>query len=125
MPRFSESTKPASLSFAMWCEMVGWLSPRPAVESQMQIGASAFHSDASMVRRVGSASVFISSEVSFAQRSFTTGSSQHAPRCLCPGNVEGRVIAMRQSYETHRHLSMDPLESIHRSSSIKGAPNHE
>ena len=30
----------------MWWEIVGWLSSRPAVKSQMQIGACAFQSDA-------------------------------------------------------------------------------
>src|SRR5438093_606455 len=33
----------------MWWLIVGWLSPRPAVKSQTQIGALAFQSDASMV----------------------------------------------------------------------------
>src|SRR5450759_461042 len=122
MPRFSESTRPASLSFAMWCEMVGWLSPRPAVKSQTQIGASPFHRDASIVRRVGSASAFSSSEVWLAQLSFTTGSSQHAPRSLSTRNS---LIAIRQSYEIHRHLSMDTLGSTHRSSSIKGDRTYE
>src|SRR5579864_7065526 len=95
MPRFSESTRPASFSLAMWCEMVGWPRPRPAVKSQMQIGPSAFHSDASMVRRVGSANAFINLEVLAAQFGLTAGSSQHAPRSL----IIGAFNATRQSYE--------------------------
>src|SRR6184192_3974999 len=35
----------------MWCEMVGWVRPRPAVKSQMQIGDAALHSEAPIVRR--------------------------------------------------------------------------
>src|SRR6202165_3691141 len=103
MPRFSDSTRPASLSFAMWCEMVGWVSSRPAVKSQMEMGASAFHSDAIMVSRVGSASAFIRSEVWFAHLALTLGSSQHAPRSRSTGSS---LIAMTALYATHRQMSM-------------------
>src|ERR1700682_3748705 len=108
MPRFAESTRPAALSLAMWWEIVGWLSPRPAVKSQMQIGSFAFHSDASMVSRVGSASDFISWEVAFAQSSLTTGSAQHSPRSRRTGSS---FNATPQSYRTHRRLSMGVLAS--------------
>src|SRR5260370_14012963 len=111
MPCFCDSTSPAALSVAMWWEMVGWVSPRPAVKSQMQIGASAFHREASIVRRVGSARAFMKSDVSFAQLSLTTGNAQHAPRSLA---TLSSLIATAASYETHRHLSMDRLGSTHR-----------
>src|ERR1700682_546856 len=116
MPRFSDSTRPASLSFAMWCEIVGWVSSRPAVKSQMQIGASAFHSDAIMVRRVGSASAFIRSEVWFAQLALTLGSSQQAPRSRSTG---GSLIAMdnivrNPSTDVDGYARLQPIE-VHRS----------
>jgi hypothetical protein len=87
MPRLSQSTRPAALSFAMWCEIVGCPRPRLAVKSQMQIGASDFQSEASIVRRVGSAIAFSSSDVSFAQVSLTAGSSNDSPRCLRTGST--------------------------------------
>src|SRR5258706_1693615 len=102
----------------MWWEIVGWLSLRPAVKSQTQIGTAAFQSDASMVRRVGSASAFIRSEVWFAQLSLTRGRSQQAPRCL---GIGSSLVATPPSYESHRHLSMDALGSTHRRLSIQGA----
>src|SRR5579872_3425772 len=95
----------------MWCEMVGCVRPRLAVKSQMQIGTSVFQSEASIVSRVGSARAFIKSEVSFAQLSLTGGSSQHAPRSLTAGSC---FTATGQSYESHRHLSIDLLGLTHR-----------
>src|SRR3982074_2152463 len=86
--------------------MVGWLSPRPAVKSQTQIGASAFHREAIMGRRAGSASAFIKSEVWFAQLSFTFGSSQQVPRSRSIGSS---LMAIAESYAIHRHVSMDLL----------------
>src|SRR2546427_2941971 len=64
----------------MWCEMVGWVRPRPAVKSQMQIGDAALHSEATIVRRVGSPNAFINEALVSAQSSLTRGSSQQTPR---------------------------------------------
>jgi len=85
MPRFSDSTRPASFNLAMWCEMVGWLKPRPAVKSQMQMGPSAFDSAASIVTRVGSASAFMSSARRSAQALLTLGIAQQTPRSRITG----------------------------------------
>src|SRR5665213_1610094 len=97
MPRFSESTRPTSLSLAMWWEIVGWLSPSPAVKSQMQMGALDFHKEAAMVRRVGSASAFMSAAVLAAQDASTSGSPQHTPRWRRTGSSFSFVT--RRSYE--------------------------
>src|ERR1700736_2712868 len=66
--------------------MVGWLSPRPAVKSHMQIGPFAFQREAIMVSLVGSASAFISSAVPSAQLASTSGRPQQTPRCLTTGS---------------------------------------
>src|SRR6266571_3575601 len=86
MPRFSDSTRPASFSFAMWCEIVGCERSSPAVKSQMQIGIVAFASEATMVSRVGSASALMSSARLSAQLAFTTGRVQHTPRSRIIGS---------------------------------------
>src|ERR1700674_1026798 len=116
MPRFSDSTRPASLSFAMWCEMVSWVSSRPAVKSQMQMGASAFHSDAIMVSRVGSASAFIRLEVWFAHLVLTLGSSQHAPRSRSTGSslIAMDSIVRNPSTDVDGGDRLQPTE-VHRS----------
>src|ERR1700730_13853009 len=82
----------------------------------MQIGAFAFHSDATMVSRVGSASAFTRAAGSSPQVASTSGSPQKTPRCFAIGsslsatswiirepltNVDGYVIG-----STHRHSSI-------------------
>src|SRR5437660_11852356 len=96
IPRFSDCTTPASFSFAMWCEMVGCVRPRPAVKSQMHIGAAAFHREATMVRRVGSASAFNSAALISAQSPLTRGSSQHTPRSRMTGSSLTATTRMLQ-----------------------------
>src|SRR5216684_2032596 len=121
MPRFSDSTSPAALSLAMWCEMVGCVSSRPAVKSQMQMGASAFQREASIVRRVGSASAFIKSDVSFAQVSLTTGKAQHSPRSLTmvqPDASVGCCQADGPDCGCSGSYSADELEEIGLSESV-------
>src|SRR6266576_1252385 len=86
MPRLSDSTRPASFSFAMWCEIVGCERSSPAVKSQMQMGIVAFASEATMVSRVGSASALMSSARLSAQLALTTGSVQHTPRSRIIGS---------------------------------------
>src|SRR5579872_6038964 len=106
----------------MWCEMVGCPNPRPAVKSQMQIGASAFHKEATMVRRVGSDNAFINVDVLAAQSDLTLGSSQHSPRSRMTGSgFSATRQIIRQPIDIGR---WDVLGSTHRSSSIKGALSH-
>src|ERR1700694_4085696 len=83
----------------------------------MQIGASAFQSDASIVSRVGSASAFMRSDVLLAQLCFTVGRLQHAARCR---KNSSSLSGTRISYKIHRRSSMDMLGSTHRRSSICG-----
>src|ERR1700682_4940809 len=95
--------------------MVGWVSSRPAVKSQMQIGASALHSDAIIVSRVGSDSAFMRSEVRFAQVALTFGSSQHAPRSRSTGSS---LIAMHRmvrklSTDVDGYARLQPID-VHR-----------
>src|SRR5438094_203126 len=80
----------------MWCEMVGCVRPRPAVKSQMHIGAAAFHREATMVRRVGSASAFNSAALISAQSPLTRGSSQHTPRSRMTGSSLTATTRMLQ-----------------------------
>src|SRR5438094_7132522 len=112
MPRFSDSTSPASFSFAMWCEIVGCERSSPAVKSQMQMGIVAFASEATMVSRVGSASDLMSSARLSAQLAFTTGSVQHTPR--------SRIIG--SSLTATRCMIRYPSTFI---DGFKGAPEHE
>src|SRR2546427_9206834 len=78
----------------MWCEMVGWVRPRPAVKSQMQIEDAALHSEATIVRRVGSPNAFIRSARLSAQVSLTRGRLQHTPLTLTlsPAGERGMVF---------------------------------
>src|SRR5258708_33249963 len=87
----------------MWCEIVGCVRSRLAVKSHMQMGVLAFHSEAIIVSRVGSARAFISIAVSSAHLSSTSGNPQHTPRSRTTGRT---FIAMPTSYDIHRHLSM-------------------
>src|SRR5713226_7588233 len=103
MLSFSLSTRPASFSLAMWCEIVDWLSSRSAVKSQMQIGDFAFQRAATIVSRVGSASAFMRLAASSAHSTSTTGSTQHSPRCRRTGSC---FSATDRSYTTHRQSSM-------------------
>src|SRR5207244_2772660 len=70
----------------MWCEMVGWVRPRPAVKSHTQMGDAALHREATIVRRVGSPNAFISEALVSAQSSLTRGSSQQTPRSRITGS---------------------------------------
>src|SRR5215472_18583391 len=106
MPFFCDSTRPARFSFAMWCEMVGWVSPRPAVKSQMQIGPSALISEAIIRRRVGSASAFMSSARRPAQRRSTAGRAQHTPRSL----ITGSSLTITDPMLQYPSISIDGLE---------------
>src|SRR2546421_6801982 len=110
MPRFSDSTRPASLSFAMWCEMVGWVRPRPAVKSQMQIGAAALHSEATIVSRVGSPNAFIRSARLSAQVSLTRGRLQHTPLTLSPAGERGMVFNPTTPMLQYPSTNIDGLE---------------
>src|SRR5260370_31624685 len=83
--------------------MVGCVRSRLAVKSHMQMGVFAFHNDATMVSRVGSARAFMSVAVSTAHLSSTSGRSQHTPRSRTTGRT---FIAIRTSYDIHRHLSI-------------------
>src|SRR5207302_3834534 len=108
--RFSDSTRPASLSFAMWCEMVGWVRPRPAVKSQMQIGDAALHSEATIVRRVGSPNAVIRSARRSAQVSLTRGRLQHTPLTLSPAGERGMVFNPTTPMPQYPSTNIDGLE---------------
>src|ERR1700682_3434777 len=108
--------------------MVGWVSSRPAVKSQMQIGASAFQSEASMVSRVGSASAFIRSEAWVAQLALSFGSSQHAPRSRSTGSslITMDAIIRNPSTNVDEYATLNPLTFIdsrsrHQMSDVKEA----
>src|SRR5207249_9886426 len=58
MPTFVISTRPTSRSFAMWWEVVGLLSSKAAVKSQMQPGRVERWSTPTICSRVGSARAF-------------------------------------------------------------------
>src|SRR5215469_16543521 len=90
----------------MWCEMVGWVNPRPAVKSQMQIGPSALISEAIMRRRVGSASAFMSSVRRPAQRASTAGRAQHTPRSL----ITGSSLTITDPMLQYPSINVDGLE---------------
>src|SRR5438067_13665416 len=79
----------------MWCEIVGCVKPRPAVKLQMQMGAAAFQSEATIVRRVGSLRAFISSALLSAQAKLTRGRSQQTPLSLTlsPDGARGALLA--------------------------------
>ena len=66
----------------MWCEIVGWVSEKAEVKSQMHTGAPDRASAATIATRVGSARAFSSSAVAFARRASTAiGIPQTPPRC--------------------------------------------
>src|SRR5260370_8732431 len=91
--------------------MVGWVRSRPPVKSQTQMGASAFHNEATMVRRVGSASAFISSAISSAQLSLTTGRAQHTPR----SRITGSSLIATKSMLQYPSTNIDGFRSKHMS----------
>src|SRR5260370_5602365 len=91
--------------------MVGWVRSRPPVKSQTQMGASAFHNEATMVRRVGSASAFISSALSSAQLSLTTGRAQHTPR----SRITGSSLIATKSMLQYPSTNIDGFRSKHMS----------
>src|SRR5260370_36036810 len=99
--------------------MVGWVRPRPAVKSQTQMGASAFHNEATMVRRVGSASAFISSALSSAQLSLTIGRAQHTPRSRITGSSLTATKSMLHYPSTNidgfRSKQMNDIKEVVRS----------
>ena len=65
------------------------------MKSQMQMGAAAFQSEATIVRRVGSLRAFISSALLSAQAKLTRGRSQQTPLSLTlsPDGARGALLA--------------------------------
>src|SRR5579872_2561028 len=118
MPFFSQSTSPASRSFAMWWETVACASSRSAVKSQMHTGDFAFQSAATIVRRAGSASAFIRVAVLPAHAGSTSGMAQQTPFSRKTGR--SLTAIKRHHTTTHRHLSMGYARIWERSTNIDG-----